>query len=117
MSEMAWLRQLTIVVNAAQSRKIATLLLQLRVLHLGFLQDRDAGVGVFPEREELFVGSECPDAGGIGIRALRSPRLQGIGASHAQMRQRSGPAVRWLEYSKVYSVRCEADVVMTSVTK
>src|SRR5438552_19207751 len=32
-------------------------LLQLRVLRLGFLQDRDVGVGVFPESEEILVGS------------------------------------------------------------
>jgi hypothetical protein len=28
------------------------------------------GVGVLPEREEVFVGGERPDAGGIGIRSL-----------------------------------------------
>jgi len=26
-------------------------------------------VGVFPEREEILVGGECPDSGGIGIRS------------------------------------------------
>ena len=57
------------------------------------LQDGDVGVGVFPEGEEIFVGGERPDAGGIGIRSLRSSRLQGIGTSHSQMRQRSRPAV------------------------
>src|ERR1039458_2701772 len=59
----------------------ATLLLQLRVLGLGFLQDGDAGVGVFLEREEIFVGGERPDAGGIGVRSLplplKSSRSQG----------------------------------------
>jgi hypothetical protein len=30
-------------------------LLQLRVLRLGFLQDGDVGVSVFPEREEILV--------------------------------------------------------------
>ena len=69
------------------------LLLQFRVLGFGLLQDGDVGVGVFPEREEIFVGGERPDAGGIGIRSLRSSRLQGVGTSHAQMRQRSRPAV------------------------
>ena len=67
--------------------------LQLRVLRLGFLQDGDVGVGVFPEGEEIFVGGERPDAGGIGIRALRGFRLQCLSASHAQMRQRSRPTV------------------------
>src|ERR1700751_148998 len=32
-------------------------LLQLRVLHLGLLQDGDVGVGVFPEGEEILVRS------------------------------------------------------------
>jgi hypothetical protein len=32
-------------------------LLQLRVLRLGLLQDRNVGVGVFPEREEIVVGA------------------------------------------------------------
>ena len=67
--------------------------MQLRVLRLGSLKDGDVRVGVFPEGEEVFVGSECPYAGGICIRALRSSRLQGIGTSHSQMRQRSRPAV------------------------
>jgi hypothetical protein len=39
--------------------------LQLRVLGLGFLQDGNVGVGVFPEGEEIFVGGECPDAGEV----------------------------------------------------
>ena len=30
--------------------------LQLCVLQLGFLQDGNVGVGVFPEREEILVG-------------------------------------------------------------
>jgi hypothetical protein len=61
-------------------------LLQLRVLGLRFFQDGDVGVGVFPEGEEIFVGGEGSDAGGVGIRSLCGSRLQGIGASHAQMR-------------------------------
>src|ERR1700687_3424871 len=34
-------------------------LLQLRVLRLGFLQDGDVGVGVFPERQEILVSGLC----------------------------------------------------------
>src|ERR1019366_1626776 len=68
-------------------------LLQLRVLRLGLLQDGDVGVGVFPEGEEIFVGGERPDAGGVGIGSLRGSRLQRVRACHAQMRQRSRPAV------------------------
>jgi len=40
--------------------------LQLGVLGFGLLEDGDVGVGVFPEGEEILVGGECPDAGGIG---------------------------------------------------
>src|ERR1035438_8316507 len=68
-------------------------LLQLCVFRLGLLQYGNVGVGVFPEREEIFVGGECPDAGSIGTRSLRSSRLQGIGTSYAQMRQCPRPAV------------------------
>jgi hypothetical protein len=53
-------------------------LLQLRVLRLGFLQDRNIGVGVFPEREEIFVGGER--LGGI--------TLQSVGAGEADVGQR-----------------------------
>ena len=67
--------------------------LQLRVLGFGGFVDGDVGVGVFPEGEEILVGGERTDVGSIGIRSLRGSRLQGIGASHAQMRQRSRPAV------------------------
>ena len=68
-------------------------LLQFCVLCFRFFQDGDVGVGVFPEREEIFVGGESPDAGGIGIRSLRGSRLQRIGTSYSQMRQRSRPAI------------------------
>src|ERR1700726_4165064 len=49
-------------------------LLQLRVLRLGFLQDGDVGVGVFPEREEFLI----LDAGlrGITRGEIRSAQLQ-----------------------------------------
>jgi hypothetical protein len=35
--------------------QVSKTLLQLRVLRFGFLQDRDVGVGVFPEGEEVLV--------------------------------------------------------------
>src|SRR5580704_12563245 len=67
--------------------------MKVRVLGFGLLQDRDVGIGVFPEGEEVFVGSEVSDAGGITIRSLRGSRLQGVGAGYSQMRQRSRPTV------------------------
>jgi hypothetical protein len=61
--------------NQQASRHNFIGLLKLGVLRLGFFQDGDVGVGVFPEREEIFVGGECPDAGGIDICTLRGSRL------------------------------------------
>ena len=66
---------------------------QLRVLGLGLLEYGDVGVCVFPKSVEVFVSGKRPDAGSVGIRSLRGLRLQGIGTSHSQMRQRSRPAV------------------------
>src|SRR5579864_8766762 len=68
-------------------------LLQLRVFRFGFLQDGDVGVSVFPQREKIFVSGERSDAGGVGVCALRSSRLQSVRTSHSQTRQRSRPAV------------------------
>ena len=42
-------------------------LFQLLVFGFGSDENGNIGVGIFPEREEIFVGGECPDAGGIGI--------------------------------------------------
>ena len=49
--------------------------LQVRVLSFGFLQDGDVGAGVFPEREEIFVGGERPNAGSM-LRSNRNPSEQ-----------------------------------------
>src|SRR5580693_4712587 len=51
--------------------------LKLRVLCLGFLQDGDVGVGVFPEGEEIFVG-------GAGVALVAR---EYVGASKLQVRQ------------------------------
>jgi len=48
--------------------------LQLCVLRLGFLQDGDVGVGIFPEGEEIFVGGP----------GLDSVALQEVGAGEAE---------------------------------
>src|ERR1700674_2753655 len=48
---------------------------------------------IVPEGEKILVGGERPDAGCIGICSPRGSRLQGIGPSDSQMRQRSCPAV------------------------
>ncbi len=48
--------------------------LQPGVFRLGLLEDRDAGVGVFPEREEILVGSLCLVL--ISRQSERSAELQ-----------------------------------------
>ncbi len=60
--------------------------LQLRVLRLGFFEDGDVGIGVFPEREKIFIGGEGPHTSGIGIRTLRGSRLQSVRPRQSQMR-------------------------------
>ena len=59
------------------SEGMATQLLQLRVLCLGFLQDGDIGVGVFPQSKEVLIGTFC--LGGV-VR-------EGVGAGQTQVRQ------------------------------
>jgi hypothetical protein len=52
------------------------LLLQLRVLRFGFLQDGDVGVGVFPEGEEILIRRfGLGDVAGDGISAGELPAL------------------------------------------
>ena len=46
--------------------------MQLRVLSFGYFQDRNVGVGVLPQSQELFVCAECREAGSVGIAAVRS---------------------------------------------
>ena len=59
-------------------------LLQLGIFSFGLFVDGNVGVGVFPEGEEVFVGGERTDAGGIGICARRVLCLQGVRASYAE---------------------------------
>jgi hypothetical protein len=48
--------------------------LQLRVLPLGLLQDGDVGVGVFPEREEIFI---CTfGLGGVACNYVSATELE-----------------------------------------
>jgi hypothetical protein len=53
-------------------------LLQPRILRIVLLVDGDVGIGIFPEREEIFVGSERADA----------VALQSIGRKELQVRER-----------------------------
>ena len=55
-------------------------LLQFRVLHLGLLQDGDVGVGVFPEGEEVIIGSLC--LGGVALHGVGAPILNEVFAHH-----------------------------------
>jgi len=54
--------------------KIARLLLQLCVLRFGFFQDGDFGIGVFPERKEILVGSL--GFGGVAGEDIRTGELE-----------------------------------------
>jgi len=49
--------------------------LQLRVFGFSLFQNRNVGVGVLPQGEEVLTGGERDDAAGVGIDALRSSRL------------------------------------------
>jgi hypothetical protein len=70
--------------NSGDSGSAPISLFQFRVLRFGLLQDGDVGVGVFPEGEEVFVGGEGADAGGVG--SGRSFGLERIGTRCSQMR-------------------------------
>src|SRR5215467_2913710 len=61
------------------------LLLQLRVLGLGLLQDGDVGIGVFPESEKILIG---------GLRP-RGVVIEGISAAKLKMRQCPKHIVRY----------------------
>ncbi len=51
--------------RSTSEQELATLM-QLRILRRGFLQDRNVGVGIFPEREEVLIGNA-----GISCFSLR----------------------------------------------
>src|ERR1700689_5332649 len=59
-------------------------LLQLGVLRLGFLQDGDVGVGVFPEREEVLICSAGFGASGFCSRTFCGLGFEGVGAGESQ---------------------------------
>jgi hypothetical protein len=54
----------------ARKAELRFWLLQLRVLGFGLLQDGNIRVGVFPEREKIFVSRKRACAGGIGFGTL-----------------------------------------------
>src|SRR5208282_2459854 len=61
------------------ARSTSAPLLQLRVLRLGFPQDGDIGVRVFPKREEILIGGA-----GFGLVAL-----QAVSARQSEASQRA----------------------------
>ena len=67
-------------------------LLYRRILRLGLLEDGNIGISIFPKRKKIFISRQRPHSRSIGVRALRSPRLQSGSPSHDQMRQRPRPA-------------------------
>jgi len=55
-------------------RFLATALLQLPVLSLRLLQNRNVGIGVFPEGEEVLIGGF--GFGGVALHGIRSTQLE-----------------------------------------
>jgi hypothetical protein len=55
--------------SAETALSLTSVSLQLRILRLGFLQDGDVGVGVFPESEKVLVGS-------LDLRSITATRCR-----------------------------------------
>ena len=72
---MAWLRQLTWSAKYQSPAQIAFQLRQFRVLRLGFLQNGDLRIGIFPEGEEILIR-------GLGFRGVAR---HGISTSNTEM--------------------------------
>src|SRR5580704_6465214 len=70
--------------------------LQLRVLRLGFFQDRDVRVGVFPEDEEILVGSL--GFGGVTCHRVSAPELQTGERAEQEILHDSGMIDKLLEF-------------------
>jgi len=68
------------------AHRLKSVLLELGVFGFGLLQDGDIGVGVSPQREEVFVGSEGAGAGCVSIGSLRGLRLKRVGTGHSETR-------------------------------
>src|ERR1700680_977809 len=75
---------------------------QFGVFGFGGDEDGDAGVGVFPEREEIVVGGAGFGARGFSIGTLHGLSLKRVGAGEAEMRERADGLV-------VYSARPAED--------
>src|SRR6266478_2980991 len=78
---IGWLERVVVrwTWHKAEISKPVTELLQLRVLRLGLLKDRNVRVGVLPEREESLVGGA----------ALGSVALHSVGAAQLEVSQRA----------------------------
>ena len=50
------------------------MLSQLCVFRLGLLQDRNVGVGVFPQQQKIIVGTA--GLGGVAGKSVGAPKLQ-----------------------------------------
>ena len=59
--------------------KLFSLLLQLRVFRLGFLQDGDVGVGIFPQRQKILISRKRTYPSLNTTYALCITRWQSVG--------------------------------------
>src|SRR6202049_5088479 len=66
---------------------------QFRVFRFRSDEDGDAGVGVFPEREEILVAGPGFGACGVSIGTLDGLRLKRVGAGEAEVGERAGRAI------------------------
>src|ERR1035441_595165 len=71
-------------------------LLQFRVLRLGFFQDGDVGVGVFPEDEEVLVGTLR--FGSVAGEDIRAGELQVGERAEQEVLHDSGVVEELLEF-------------------
>jgi len=66
-------REIHAAQEVLEARAGARGLFQLCVLRLGFLQDGDVGVGVFPERKEILIRG--PGFGGVALQGVSARGL------------------------------------------
>jgi hypothetical protein len=71
--------------------------LQLRVLRLGFLQDGDVGVGVFPEGEEVLIGGA--GLGGVTLQVVSAGKAESGEGIEWRIREHGAMVEHFLKFS------------------
>src|SRR5438309_12017122 len=81
--------------RSVETLKSVNLLLQLRILRLGFLQDRDVGVGIFPEGEEVLVRRACSSH--IALHTVSAGKSQASKSAEGKVQHDSTMGNNFLE--------------------